>query len=67
MIKLFIKHIYEPLFGGFRNNVYILIYELKKELVNIRLEIEQNKDENALLKLKEREQQIILSLNEFYS
>lgn len=59
--------IYEPLFGGFRNNVYVIIYELKKELFNLRLEIEQNKDERILVKLKERENKIIEDLNEFYS
>jgi len=63
----FIKKVYEPLFGGFKNNVYILIYELKKELINIRQEIYFNKDENNLSKLKERESQIILALNEFYA
>lgn len=60
------KYLYEPLFGGFKNNVYIVIYELKKELLNIRLEIENQQDEELVKKLKERENQILLSLNEFY-
>lgn len=66
MFGLFLKHIYEPLFGGFRNNVYVIIYELKKELYNIEQEILQNKDERILIKLNERRNQIINSLNEFY-
>lgn len=66
MFSLFLKHIYEPLFGGFRNNVYVIIYELKKELFNIEHEISQNKDEEVLIKLSQRKNQIIESLNEFY-
>lgn len=59
--------LYNVLFGGFKNNVYIIIYELKKELFNIREEIEVNKNQEDLVKLKERENQIILALNEFYN
>jgi len=63
----FANKLYEFLFGGFKNNVYVIIYELKKELLNIRQEIKVNKNEEDLVKLKERENQIILALNEFYN
>lgn len=63
----FANKLYEFLFNGFKNNVYVIIYELKKELLNIRQEIEFNKNEEDLVKLKERENQIILALNEFYN
>lgn len=67
-IPLFFSNkLYQFLFGGFKNNVYVIIYELKKELINIRQEIEVNKNEEDLVKLKERENQIILALNEFYN
>jgi len=67
LIQLVRSYLYEPLFGGFKNNVYIVIYELKKELLNIRLEIENQEDEEVVKKLIERENQILKSLDEFYN
>jgi hypothetical protein len=67
LIQLVAQCLYNPLFGGFKNNVYIVIYELKKELLNIRLEIENQEDEEVVKKLVERENQILKSLDEFYN